>query len=333
MKRIIGNFQGAQPGKLFIAMAGIHGNETSGIEALDRIFKYLNKVKPDFKGTFTGLTGNFKAIKENKRYIDKDFNRIWLQEVIKRVENTDDNYLVVHEEKELKKLLGIICKTMTEFQTKQPQSHKDAKDHKGNFKITTKPQKLTGFKNSNILFVDLHNTSSSKGLFTFTFNNKINKQIASVLKIPIIMGLEKVVLGTAVEYFHCQGYLSLAFEGGKIGEESSVKIHEAGIWLLLNALGSINKDDIPDYEIQNQLLSDAACEFPPLTELAYVHDIKPEDEFNIFPGFENFQLIKKGELIAVDKKGPVYAPESGFLLMPLYQKEGGEGFFIIKESK
>ena len=35
--------------------------------------------------------------------------------------------------------------------------------------------------------------------------------------------------------------------------------------------------------------------------------------------------------IAQDKQGPIEAPEDALLLMPLYQSQGEDGFFLIKK--
>jgi succinylglutamate desuccinylase len=48
-------------------------------------------------------------------------------------------------------------------------------------------------------------------------------------------------------------------------------------------------------------------------------------------GFENFDPVKKGQVLAVDKNGPIRAVESGLILMPLYQKLGDDGFFLGRE--
>ena len=51
----------------------------------------------------------------------------------------------------------------------------------------------------------------------------------------------------------------------------------------------------------------------------------------------NFQLIKqkiqKGELIGFDRKGKIYSQFNGKVLMPLYQEQGNEGFYIIQHEK
>jgi len=50
-------------------------------------------------------------------------------------------------------------------------------------------------------------------------------------------------------------------------------------------------------------------------------------------GYRGFQVIEAGETIALDKDGPVTAPERGRLLMPLYQEQGNDGFFLVRRVK
>ena len=44
---------------------------------------------------------------------------------------------------------------------------------------------------------------------------------------------------------------------------------------------------------------------------------------------QNFEKIEKGQIVAQDKNGNILSPNKGFLLMPLYQSKGKEGFYII----
>ena len=50
-------------------------------------------------------------------------------------------------------------------------------------------------------------------------------------------------------------------------------------------------------------------------------------------GFKSFEHIKKGTKIAISNSIEVTAPYNGSIFMPLYQKRGAEGFFIIKPIK
>ena len=48
-------------------------------------------------------------------------------------------------------------------------------------------------------------------------------------------------------------------------------------------------------------------------------------------GYKNFQKVEEGEVLAQDKSGKIVAPEDALVLMPLYQQQGEDGFFLIKE--
>ena len=47
--------------------------------------------------------------------------------------------------------------------------------------------------------------------------------------------------------------------------------------------------------------------------------------------YRNFDKIYKGELLAHDAHGEIRALCDGLILMPLYQKQGSDGFFVIKD--
>jgi succinylglutamate desuccinylase len=49
------------------------------------------------------------------------------------------------------------------------------------------------------------------------------------------------------------------------------------------------------------------------------------------PGYVNLQPIAESEVLARDRTGDVRAPEGGRVLMPLYQEQGDDGFFVVRE--
>lgn len=49
----------------------------------------------------------------------------------------------------------------------------------------------------------------------------------------------------------------------------------------------------------------------------------------MLPGFVSFQAIRMGEEVGKDRSGPVRAPCSGLILMPLYQPQGESGFYVV----
>jgi len=65
--RIIGKYTSNKKGPLLFVTAGIHGNEPSGVKALEEVFKQLEKTKPEIEGTLVGVSGNHKDLNQNKR--------------------------------------------------------------------------------------------------------------------------------------------------------------------------------------------------------------------------------------------------------------------------
>ena len=65
-------------------------------------------------------------------------------------------------------------------------------------------------------------------------------------------------------------------------------------------------------------------------KVKYIHKINSEDKFRMKSNVANFQDVKKNEVLGVDKEGEVKSPINGKILMPLYQTQGSEGFYIIQ---
>src|SRR6185503_1806567 len=65
-----------------------------------------------------------------------------------------------------------------------------------------------------------------------------------------------------------------------------------------------------------------------LVEIVQRHAVSERDRFEMDPGFNNFDPVRRGQVVASDNNGRVLAEESGLLLMPLYQKLGDDGYFI-----
>jgi hypothetical protein len=60
--------------------------------------------------------------------------------------------------------------------------------------------------------------------------------------------------------------------------------------------------------------------------------VRPEHEpFVMLPGFENFQAVRRGQLVAHDSRGPVHAPMAGYMMLPRYQGLGDDGYFVARE--
>jgi len=78
-------------------------------------------------------------------------------------------------------------------------------------------------------------------------------------------------------------------------------------------------------------LSRLSRNLPRVLEVRHRHFVGPKDQFTMRPGYASFQEVAENEHLADDETGPVIAPETGIILMPLYQPAGDDGFFITRE--
>ena len=306
-KRIIGEYQGTEKGPLLVVFGNMHGNEPAGFKAIDLMIKMI-EVEPitnpefNFKGKFLGITGNLKAANKGVRFIDKDLNRCWSSDIIEKINKNPHDKLNA-EEKEIKEIIALLKHKIDEYQ----------------------PDKL--------YVLDLHTTSSTGGIFTIVPDIKESVEIALKLNAPVILGLLNGVKGTSTEYFsgyfHNVPSVSLTFESGNHDDILSVNRAIAAMTNLMTIIGNFESQHVENRH--NMLLKEFSKGLPKLSKLLCKHHITPEDKFVMNPGYENFQKIEKGEILAKDKNGIIKSPYKGRILMPLYQKLGEDGFFIIKE--
>lgn len=65
--------RGAKPGKTSVVLAGVHGNEVSGIMAFNSIIPQLSIMN----GAVTFIFGNPKAIASRTRFVEQNLNRLF----------------------------------------------------------------------------------------------------------------------------------------------------------------------------------------------------------------------------------------------------------------
>ncbi len=306
IKRIIGRFEGTERGPLLISVGGMHGNEPAGVRALDLIFKML-EVEPitnpefRFKGRFLGLTGNLRAFRKGQRFVEKDLNRQWIPDKVNVIKNTNIADLPP-EEQEMKELLEIIEKEIEDYQ----------------------PEKL--------IFLDLHTTTAHGGIFGIPTENPESVRIALELHAPVIKGLLKGIQGSTLHYFTEENTgvptVGLCFESGQHNDPLSINRAIAALINCMRTIGCVEGHHVENRH--DSLLIEYSAGLPQVTELITVHSIKEGDNFRMEPDFENFQAVKAGTILARDRHGEIRAPSDCLVLMPLYQKQGNDGFFLIQ---
>lgn len=302
-ERILGIVEGENPGPAVIAVGGMHGNERAGVLALQTVFDNLKEDASQFNGTFLGLIGNRAALQRGVRYIDEDMNRIWAPSVIDEIRQKPAGELDSSERTEIKEILEIIDGFIP-----QDSCHP-------------------------LIFLDLHSFSASGKMVAITAPDEENIRLFSSLGVPLIFGVQEVLQGAALNYYHEQGWITVALEGGQHDEAATVQNIIASVMVTLGEAGCLQAGTMSELSTYKEYLAKRTKHLPAQVKLVHQHLIEPEDHFEMLPGFENFQPVEKGELLATDRQGKIKAQCDGYLLMPLYQKQGSDGFFFAKVVK
>ena len=305
-QRIIGSYTGPEKGPLLICLGGTHGNEPAGIQALDILFRLL-ELEPEsnpefrFKGRIIGLRGNLRAIDKGVRFIEKDLNRLWTVENVSRILSTPIDQLRA-EDLEVRELHDLIT------------------------------QEIEGYQPERVILLDLHTTTAYGGIFSIATDDPDSVRIAVELHAPVMKGFLEGIQGTTLHYFNTENMgvptVAVCFESGQHEETLSVNRAIASIINCMRTVGCVSSDDVENRH--DALLIEYSRGLPKVSELVFTHTIDPGDNFRMEPGYQNFQEIQEGEVLAHDKSGPVRAAEDSLLLMPLYQKQGDDGFFLIR---
>lgn len=296
-EHLIGAYVGNSSGPTLIAIGSLHGNEPAGAAALAKVSLVLDELSAKLKGRVYLIEGNTRALAGGVRFVDDDLNRHWTPHNISAI-GTDR----LHEGSE-----GV---ELTEL------------DHLLDGILVTAMDE--------VFVLDLHSTSADGIPFATVGDTLRNRAFAQKFPVAILLGIEEQLDGTMLEYLNNAGAVTLGFEGGRHDSPETIANHEALVWLALENTGILERRDIPDAKFHRKRLSNET-HGSQLFEIRYRHEISSTDEFAMLPGFNNFDPVMKGQILATGRTGPIRAGENGLILMPLYQKLGNDGFFIGRE--
>ncbi len=294
VQRVLGKITGKKKGPTVLAFGGIHGNERAGINALLNVFETIKADTILVQGNFYGIAGNLNALSKNIRFEKVDLNRIWTKEAILKLHLEDTFDEETLEQKEIYHLIKSILET-----------------EKGPF-----------------YFLDLHTTSAATQPFITISDSLNNRKFTANFSIPTILGIEEFLDGPLLTYINDFGHVSLGFEAGQHNEEASVANCISFLWLALVAANCLKKKDVKKYKFHKQSLA-KFHETQDFYKIDYKYTIKPNENFKMVDGFDNFQQIKKNELLAFSDDKKIMANTNGKIFMPLYQQKGDDGYFII----
>jgi succinylglutamate desuccinylase len=297
--RFIGNVSSGNPGPTVVFFGGIHGNEPAGVLALEEVFREIETGKaPLESGRLVGIKGNLQALDREQRFLEHDLNRIWssgrLRAALEKPEAKRSP-----EEKELGELFQILHTILREYDPP-------------------------------FYFIDLHTTSSQTLPFITVNDSIINRKFSELFPVPVILGIEEYLEGPLLSYVNELGYLALGFESGQHQDPEAVRNAADFIWLTLNYAGLIPGSEA--FREHLGRLRQAAANDHHFYEVYYRHRLAQPHSFTMKEGFRSFQPLKKGTLLAEEEGAPIQMEENGILFMPLYQKLGEEGFFLIRRT-
>ncbi len=294
--RIIGTYTSNKKGPLLFVTGGVHGNEPSGVKALQKVFEELEKTKPQIEGTLVGVVGNKKALNVGQRFIDKDLNRTWT------IENIEKGEKDTQEKKEMFEIIEVLEKYPESDFTKR-------------------------------YFLDCHTTSAAT--VPFISVQEVNDNDAWAHKFPtyIIRGFSDIVSGCIDHYMSRTGLTGFVFEAGQHTDERSVENHEGVIWLALKEACKLDLTKISCFpDCVDKFVKDNAPDQKTF-EIIHRHGLEDSDEFIMESGFENFQKIEKGQLLAYQNGKEIRSEWDAHIFMPLYQSQGNDGFFVVEQVK
>jgi succinylglutamate desuccinylase len=294
--REIGRVRGRDAGPTLIVVAAIHGNEPAGVVAARRVLGRIAAGGVALRGDLTCVVGNVAALASDVRCDSRDLNRSWTAD----------------------RLAALRAGTF---------SPRDSED----FELAALHDAIgaaVAAARGPVSLVDLHTTSGDGPPFTIVPACAASRALAQHVPLTCLTGLLELLDGTMAVATAARGVPSLVAECGQHRAPESADRAEAAVWLALAARGLVDETRAPWIAAMRGLLDAARGGLPRTVDVVHRHAIAPGDGFVMAPGFRHFDRVTKGRVLARDVRGDVVAPQDGWLLMPLYQATGNDGFFL-----
>ncbi len=301
--RLLGVLESAEPGPTLIVVGGLHGNEPAGVQGLVRLLQTFQEDGLRLScGRLVALVGNRRALAVGKRYLQNDLNRHWSPQRVDTLRRAaQDDQALQDEDAELVELLEHIEAWIQASPKGQP-----------------------------VYLLDLHTFSAPGIAFSVLDDNLENRKFTLRLPVPAVLGLEEELSGTLASFMSGCGVISAGYESGQHEAPVAVDRAVAALWVTLESAGLVTGDAMPQVEHGRRRLALECAHLPPIVEVRYRHHIETEDAYRMYEGWSNFQPVERRESLGNDRSGDVASPVHGLVLMPLYQRQGADGFFIVR---
>lgn len=250
-------------------------------------------------GDFVAVRGNVRALASGRRFLVRDLNRAWSPHRLEARDAKPSPSLAEGEDAEVGELSEAVRRVIQE-------------------------------RRGELYMLDLHTTSGDGGAFTTVGDSLDNRDFARAIPVPLVLGLEELVEGTLVGHLSELGFTTAVFECGQHGEPAAEARAAAALWIAVRAAGLLAPEHVPEAENGHEMLEKEHRGLPKVLEMRYRHHVVAEDGYRTNPGYRNFHPIGAGDLVGQDRRGGVEAPKAGRILMPLYQEQGEDGFFVVR---
>lgn len=319
--RTLFDIAGAQPGPTTIIFTGIHANEPAGRIAAANIAQQLDQLRPHIRGRIVALIGNLAATPLAVRFIDADLNRAFSLRPLHRDE---------HDASILDRLI----------ETLPPDAHeRTERDHL----LTAIDDILAEHDPRHEAHaIDLHTFSADGPPFVVFADTLRNRRFATALPLPLVLGLVEEIQGTLSDLLSEAGLVSIVVEAGQHDDPEAPARVESALRILLVRAGHIDPSHLPTLaptlEEDRARLASASSNHPRVLDIHHRHALAEDHRFVMRPGFRNLDPIRSNQHLADDRDTPVHAPAfraalirgRPLILLPLYQRQGSDGFFIAR---
>ena len=290
LQRIFAEIDSGKPGPLVIVVAALHGNEHVGFHSVRAVVQELQTN--DFIGKVVGVTGNLTAADEKQRYLERDLNRFFISEYL------EEDHLGVSEWHEAHGLIDAIL---------------ELKD--------------TWFADREVHLLDMHSMSGDGTPFTCFPHTDMNEKLAHELPLPALADIIEFLPGTLVDYFSDKLSSTMVVESGQHEADITKHVGKAALTCFLYLTGCLKSESL--YQKADTFLKDyTQGSHKIFTRVKYRYHIERQGYFDMCPGYQNLQPVPASELLAKDQGQQVLAPFTGRVVLPCYQKQGNDGFFI-----
>ncbi|WP_064792473.1 succinylglutamate desuccinylase/aspartoacylase domain-containing protein [Shewanella woodyi] len=277
---------------LLVVTAAVHGNELVGLKAIDALSDIASKIP--LKGRIVVIHGNPEATVQEVRYVDQDFNRAFTATNL--ISEPTNHELVSAQH------LSQLMLNLLDEQASNVTKH----------------------------LLDIHSMSSTGTPFMSFVADKPPQLIIEQTPIPVIEGIIDSLEGCLAKWFAPYFNSSHIVECGQHQEQSTF---DFGFHTLIYHLYLFDMlEDCKQVQQAFDYLSSHTHPYSYLkTNICYRQAVNKDQIFEMQPGFVNLQQVNAGQLLAKISGKKVLAPFDGRVILPCYQRQCEEGYFISQD--